>query len=75
MHKMEYSVKPKDIGKSVSGKNSQKRFIITKKFATDVIKTALRRVFQKVAGATDDLIDNKVFDNITNPSSHHRKML
>ena len=68
---MEYLIEPKDIGKSVSGKHSQKRFDSTKRSATDVSKTALKREFKKTAGATFDLIGNKISDKITNTSSQN----
>ena len=34
-----------------------------KKFTTDAIKTASKRVIQKTAEATGDLIGNKIADN------------
>ena len=46
-----------------------KNFLIAlKKCATDAIKTASKRVNQKIAEATGDLIGNKIVDKITSVS-------
>ena len=50
----------KNINKNLSGKYSQKRFDHGKQSATDAIKTSPKRVSQKAAEATDDLIGNKI---------------
>ena len=50
---MRYSVKPRDSGK---------------KYTTDAIKTASKRAIQKTAGATGDMIGNKIADKITTVS-------
>ena len=81
--KMRYSVEPRDrvyvkeyeflsfaknMGKNLSNKYSQKLLDTAKKSTTDAIKTAWKRVIQKTAEATDDLIGNKIADKITSVS-------
>ena len=46
------------MGKNLNNKYSQKRLESAKKSATDTIKTASKRVIQKTAEATGDLIGN-----------------
>ena len=62
----------KNIGKNVSkylcGKYSQQLLDDAKEYATDALKTSLKRVIQKVAEATGDLIDNEIADRITKVS-------
>ena len=58
----------KDIGKSLSGKYSQKPLDSAKKSMTDAIKTASKRAIQKIAEVTGNLIGNKTADKITNVS-------
>ena len=41
-----------------------------KKSATDALKTSPKRVIQKTAEATGDLIDNKIADRITKVSKN-----
>ena len=55
---------PKNMGKSLSNKYSQKRLDSAKKSTTDVIKTTSKRAIQKTAEATGDLIGNKNADKI-----------
>ena len=55
----------KNISKNLSGKYSQKRLDHAKQSAADILKTSSKRVIQKKAEATGDLIDNKIADNIT----------
>ena len=55
----------KNIGKNLSNKYGQKLLDSAKKSATDAIKTASKRAFQKTAEATGDLIVNKIADKIT----------
>ena len=55
----------KNMGKSLSNKYGQKLLDSAKKSTTDAIKTASKREIQKTAEATDDLIGNKIADNIT----------
>ena len=62
----------KNISKSLSGKYSpgmlamhQKLLDHAKKSATDAIKTSSKRVIQKTAEATGDLIGNKIAIKIT----------
>ena len=79
---MRYSIEPKDriyvegygilsfaknIGKSLSNKCAQKLLDSTKKSAPDTIKIVSKRVIQKTAEATGDLI-NKIADKIRNVS-------
>ena len=80
---MRYSIEPRDriyvkgygflsfaknVGKSLSNKYGQKLLDSAKKSTTDAIKTASKRVIQKIAGATGDLIGNKIADKITSES-------
>ena len=53
------------MGTHLSNKYGQKIFNSAKKFTTDAIKTLSKRVIQKTAEAADDLIGNKIADNIT----------
>ena len=46
----------KNISKNVSGQYSQKRLDHAKQSATDALKTTFKRVIQKTAQATGDLI-------------------
>ena len=52
----------KNMGKGLSNKYGQKLFDSAKKSTSDAIKTASKRVNQKTAEATDDLIGNKIAD-------------
>ena len=52
------------VAESMSNKYSQKLFDSAKKSTTDAIKTASKRAIQKTAGATGDLIDNKIAHKI-----------
>ena len=80
---MRYSIEPRDriyvkgygflsfaknIGKNLSSKYGQKLLDSAKKFTTDAIKRASKRVIQKTAEATSDLIGNKIADKITSIS-------
>ena len=51
--------------KNLSNKYCQKLLNSAKKLTTDAIKTASKRVIQKTAEATGDLIGNKIADEIT----------
>ena len=53
----------KNMDKNVSNKYGQKLIDSAKKSTTDAIKTASKRVIQKTAEATYDLIGNKIADN------------
>ena len=63
----------KNIGKSLSNKYAatsatnvaQKLLNSAKKSTTDAIRTASKRVIQKIAEAAGDLIGNKIADKIT----------
>ena len=61
--------------KNMSNKYSKKFLGSTKKSATDAIKTASKRVIQKIAEANDDLIGNKIADKITKVSKMSSKEL
>ena len=55
----------KNMGKSLSNKYGQKLLDSAKKSTTDAIKTASKKVIQKTAETTEDLIGNKIADKIT----------
>ena len=64
----------KNISKNLSGKYTQKRLDHVKKSAPDPLKTTSKKVIQKTAEATDDLIGNKIANRITKvsrSSPHH----
>ena len=50
------------VAKSMSNKYNQILLDSAKKSTTDAMKTALKRVIQKTAEATGDLIGNKIAD-------------
>ena len=54
----------KKISKNVGSKNSRKPF----EYATDSLKTVLRKAIQKTAQVTDDLTGNKIADRMTKVS-------
>ena len=56
----------KNICKNVSGKYSQKLFDYAKQSATDELKTISKKVIQKTAKATHDLIGIKIANRIMN---------
>ena len=58
----------KTISENVSSKCSQKLLDHAKHSATDELKTASKRAFQKIAEATGVFIDNKIADRITKVS-------
>ena len=60
----------KNISKSLSGTNSQKPLDHTKQSATDALETTSKRVIQKSAEATGDLIGNKITNRITKVSEN-----
>ena len=53
------------VAKNMSDKYSKKLLDGAKKSTADAIKTASKRVIQKTAEATGDLIGNKITDKIT----------
>ena len=59
----------KNIGKNITNKYSQKLADNAKNSAIDAIKTTSKRVIQKTAEATDDLIGNKIADKIISVST------
>ena len=58
----------KNISKNLISIYIQKPLDHAKKFATDALKTASKRVIQKTAKATGDLIGNKTAGRITKVS-------
>ena len=62
------------VAKNMSNKYSQKLADTAKTSATDAIKTASKRAIQKTAGATGDLVGNKIADNITSASKKSRNV-
>ena len=87
---MRYSIEPRDriyvkgygflsfaknMGKSLSNKYGQKLLDSAKKSTADAIKTASKRVIQKTAEATGDLIVKKIADKITSVSKKSAKEL
>ena len=63
------------MNKNLSSKYSQKRLDTVKISTTDAIKTASKRAIQRIAGATGDLIGNKIADKITISSKKFSKEL
>ena len=63
----------KNISKKLSDKYSQKLFDHAKQSATDVLKTTSKRVIQKTAAATDDLIGNKIPSKIIEVSKNSQQ--
>ena len=63
------------MGENLSNKYGQKRLDNAKKSTTDAKKAASKRVIQKIAEATRDLIGNKIADKITSVSTelHSKK--
>ena len=56
--------------------NKEKKLVdAAKKSATDAIKTESKRVIQKTAEATGDLVCNKIADKITSVSKKYTKKL
>ena len=62
--------------KNMNNKSSQKLVDSAKKSATDAVKTTSKRAIQKTAGATGDLIGNKIADKTTSASktSHNEEI-
>ena len=59
---------PRILGENLSNEYCQKLLDSARKSTTDAIKTASKRVIQKTAKATGDLIGNKIADKITSVS-------
>ena len=59
--------------KILSGEYSQKLLDHAKKFVTDALKSSSKRVIQKTAEATGDLIDDKISDRITKVSKNSQQ--
>ena len=66
---------PKNIGKNLSNKYSQKIIDTAKKSATEAIKIASQRAIQKPAEATGNLVGNKIADKITSISKKSTRKL
>ena len=66
---------PKNMGRNLSNKYGQNVLDTPKKSTTDAIKSASKRVIQKTAEATGDLIGNKIADKITSISKKSNKEL
>ena len=82
---MRYSIEPRDriyvkgygflsfaknMGKHLSNKYGTKLLDSAKKSTADAIKTASKRAIQKTTEATDDLIGNKIADEITSKAKN-----
>ena len=65
----------KSMCKNLSNKYSQKLLDCAKKTGADAIKAASKRVIQKTAESTGDLIGNKTADKVTNASKKSSKEL
>ena len=63
----------KNISKNLSGKYSRKLLNHAKKSAADALKTSSKKVIQKTAGTTGDLIDNKIVDIFTKASKNSQQ--
>ena len=61
--------------KSMSNKYEKRLVDAAKKSATDAIKTASERATQKAAGATSDVVGNKIADKIPSVSKKSTKKL
>ena len=59
-----------NMGKQLSNKYGIKLFDSAKKSTADAIKTASKRAIQKTTEATDDLIGNKIADEITSKAKN-----
>ena len=57
----------------MSGKYSQNLFDHAKKSARDALRTFSKRVIQKTAEATSDLIGNKIANRIAKVSKHSQQ--
>ena len=62
----------KKLSKSLDGKYNQKLLDHVKQSATDAIKTSSKRVIQ-TAGATSDLLGNKIHNKIIKVSKHSQQ--
>ena len=60
----------KNISKNLCSKYNQKHLDHAKQSAKDVLKTNSKKVIQKRAEATGDLIDNKIADRIMKVSKN-----
>ena len=65
----------KNMGKRLSNIYGQKLLDSAKKSTTDPIKAASKRVIQKTAETTGDLISNKIADKITSALKKSTKEL
>ena len=60
----------KNTSKSLNNKYSQKRYAHAKQSVTYAFKTSSKKVIQKTAEATGDLIEIKIADKITKTLKH-----
>ena len=65
----------KNISKNLSCKCNQKFLDHAKKSATYALQTSSKRVIQKRAEATGDLISNKIANIITKAKKNHSKII
>ena len=63
----------KNLSINLNGKYSQKVLDHAKTYATDALKTSSKRVIQKVAEATSDLIRNEMAHKITKVSNNSQQ--
>ena len=63
----------KNISKNLSVKYSRKLLNHAKKSAADALKTSSKKVIQKTAETTGDLIDNKIVDIFTKASKNSQQ--
>ena len=61
------------MSKNLCDTHRQKCLDHAKKSATNALKTSSKRVIQKVAGETGDLIGNKISNRITNVSKNSQQ--
>ena len=64
----------KNISKNVSSKYGQKLLDHAKKSVTEAIESSSKRVIQKTAAATGDLISNKMANKITKVSKNSQQI-
>ena len=63
----------KNMSKNLSGKYSQKLHDYAKKSSTYALKITSKRVIQKTAEGTGDLVGNKIADKITKVSKNSQQ--
>ena len=63
----------KNISKNLNGKYSEKFLYYAKQSAADTLKTSSKRVIQKTAEVTNDLIGNQITNKITKVWTNSRE--